>query len=48
MESIWENDARQVRLDALMENKSTDVLIVGGGFRPLAHCPAPTTCRKCF
>ena len=31
MESIWEKNAPQVRFDTLKENKSTDVLIVGGG-----------------
>ena len=31
MESIWINDAPQVRFDTLKENKSTDVLIIGGG-----------------
>ena len=29
--SIWEKDAPRVRFDALKGNKSTDVLIVGGG-----------------
>ncbi len=31
MESIWGNDAPRVRFDTLKENKSTDVLIIGGG-----------------
>ena len=31
MESIWENDAPQVRFNTLKESKSADVLIVGGG-----------------
>ena len=31
MESIWENDSPRVRFDTLKENKSTDVLIIGGG-----------------
>ena len=31
MESVWEKSAPQVRFDTLKENKSTDVLIVGGG-----------------
>ncbi len=31
MESIWEKNAPQVRFDTLEGNKSTDVLIVGGG-----------------
>mgnify|MGYP003515362747 FL=1 len=30
-ESIWENDAPQVRFNTLKESKSADVLIVGGG-----------------
>ena len=31
MKSIWEKNAPQVRFDTLQENKSTDVLIIGGG-----------------
>ena len=31
MESIWKKEAPQVRFDTLKENKSTDVLIIGGG-----------------
>ena len=31
MESIWEKNAPKIHFDALKENKSTDVLIVGGG-----------------
>ncbi len=31
MESIWEKNATRVRFDILKENKSTDVLIIGGG-----------------
>jgi len=31
MESVWQQDAPRVRFDALAGNKSTDVLIVGGG-----------------
>ncbi|MBR6726323.1 MAG: FAD-binding oxidoreductase, partial [Clostridia bacterium] len=31
MESIWETDAPRVRFDSLQGNKSTDVLIIGGG-----------------
>ncbi len=31
MESVWEKNAPRVRFDALEGNKSTDVLIVGGG-----------------
>ncbi|MBR3894102.1 MAG: FAD-dependent oxidoreductase [Clostridia bacterium] len=31
MESIWQSDVPRVRFDALEENKSTDVLIIGGG-----------------
>ncbi len=31
MESIWNKDAPRVRFDTLKENKSTNVLIVGGG-----------------
>lgn len=31
MGSLWENDAPRVRFDILKENKSTDVLIIGGG-----------------
>lgn len=31
MESIWKTDALPVRFDTLKENKSTDVLIIGGG-----------------
>ena len=31
MGSIWENDEKLVCFDALKENKSTDVLIIGGG-----------------
>ena len=31
MESIWKTDAPRVRFDASTENKSTNVLIIGGG-----------------
>ncbi len=31
IKSIWETDAPRVRFDALKHNKSTDILIVGGG-----------------
>ena len=31
MGSLWENDALRVRFDILKGNKSTDVLIIGGG-----------------
>ncbi len=31
MESIWKNDLPRVRFDTLNGNKSTDVLIIGGG-----------------
>ena len=31
MKSFWENDASRVRFDTLKENKSTDILIIGGG-----------------
>ncbi len=31
MDSIWEDTARRVHFDALKGNKSTDVLIIGGG-----------------
>lgn len=31
MESVWNQDAPQVRFKALENNKSTDVLIIGGG-----------------
>ena len=31
IESVWQNDAPQARFDSLNGNKSTDVLIVGGG-----------------
>lgn len=31
MESIWKKDAPNVRFEALDANKSTDVLIIGGG-----------------
>ena len=31
MGSVWENDEKLVCFDALKENKSTDVLIIGGG-----------------
>ena len=31
MESVWEKNAPHVRFDAPKENKSTDVLIIGGG-----------------
>ncbi len=35
MKSIWETDAPRVRFDTLKENKSTDVLIIGGGIAGL-------------
>ena len=31
MESVWKNQAPRVRFDTLKENKSVDVLIIGGG-----------------
>ena len=31
MESIWKKDAPRVQFDTLKENKSTNILIVGGG-----------------
>ncbi len=31
MESLWESTAELPRFDALGENKTTDVLIIGGG-----------------
>ena len=31
IKSVWEKDVPQVRFDALTENKSTEVLIIGGG-----------------
>lgn len=31
IKSIWQNDALKVKFDALKSNKSTDVLIIGGG-----------------
>ena len=31
MDSIWEDTARRVHFDTLKGNKSTNVLIIGGG-----------------
>ena len=31
MKSIWENDIQRARFGALKGNKSTEVLIIGGG-----------------
>ena len=35
MESIWKNNSQKVHFDTLNENKSTDVLIIGGGITGL-------------
>ena len=35
MESVWEKTAEKLRFDVLTENKSTDILIIGGGISGL-------------